>query len=142
MSQEIKTTFEFSGNETDDMSVNFDYNFFTSGTDPLIKGENYVSYKWDVKSRIYKLEIYPYQKQLEDLNDQKIACLYNFNDTLFVSAFKNQIAALLKNGTTPQKKAMHKYLTQVEKDRKLAKIEMVEKTNTNGSIFMGPKIKK
>jgi hypothetical protein len=141
MSQEIKTTFEFSGDEADNMNVNIDYNFFTNGTDPLIKGENYVNYKWDIKSRTYKLEIFPYQKQLEDLSDQKIACLYNFNDTLFVTAFKNQIDNLLKNGTLQQKQAMRKYLVGVEKDKKLLKQEMVEKTNADGSSYMEPKQK-
>ncbi|MGZ3835912.1 MAG: hypothetical protein ACXVB0_20525, partial [Mucilaginibacter sp.] len=131
MNEEVKASFEFSGDDSDRVWVKYKYDFFPGSFDnnscdwcanedvPLIAGEAGVNYKWDKKSLTYKLDLLPYQNQVYDLTPQKIACFGTFvEDTLFVKAFKGQIDEKLKTGTPLQKKILKKYLALVKSDKK------------------------
>jgi hypothetical protein len=152
LNQAVKMNFEFSGDQDDAVDVDYVYNFFPGSiykSDcpwcahediPLIKGDNNVFYEWDNKQHIYKLTIPPYNNSAEDLTAQKIACFGNFgNDTLFVSAFRDQIDQTLKTGNPRQKKILKKYLALVKRDNKAIAMEQEKKTVAGGTSFYGPK---
>ena len=152
MNQSVKTSFEFSGDEDDEVYVDYVYNFFPGSiykSDcpwcahediPLINGDDNVAYKWDNKQHIYKLSIPSYNDKPENLTAQKIACFGNFgNDTLFVKAFHYQIDETLKSGSPQQKKILKKYLTLLKRDKKVITMELEKKTEAGGTSFYGPK---
>jgi hypothetical protein len=141
MNQEIRSRFEFSGDDSDYINVGFSYNFFIGKVDPLINAGNSVGYKWDGKNRTYKLDILPYQNKADGLIAQKIDCFANFSDSLFVKAFKGEIDEVLKTGTPQQKKILRQYLDQVKKDKK-TKTEMELITLPGGATYYAPKERK
>jgi hypothetical protein len=155
MNQEVKMNFELSGDDSDGVGVDYNYNFFPgavkdgdcswcANTDiSLIKGDNSVDYKWNNKKLIYELDIPSYQNQVDDLTAEKIACFGAFgNDTLFVHAFKGQINEVLKTGRPEQKKLLKKYLAMVKQDGKAITEEIEETTEAGGTKFYGVKKKK
>lgn len=151
MNQSVKSTFEFSGDSRDDISVNYSYNFFPGSiyqTDcswcahediSLIAGENNVDYIYDNRVHKYKLDIPKYNNKADDLTAEKIACFADFgNDSLFIKAFRSHIDTVLKTGTLTQKKILRKYLSLVDKN-KTAKTHRLEvKTRVGGTVFYGP----
>ena len=132
LNQDIKLNFKFSGDDSDGLSVNYVYNFFYTPKDQsiasepsddvsLIKGGGNVWYAWDAKTLTYKLDIPSYNKEIEDLTVEKIACFGDFkNDSLFVDAFRGQIDEVLKTGTNQQKRLLKEICLKV-KDRKAIK---------------------
>jgi hypothetical protein len=148
MNQAVKTSFEFSGDENDEVYVDYVYNFFPGAVNkgdcswcanediPLVKGDDNVPYIWDNKLHIYKLSIPSYNDRPENLTERKIACFGAFgNDTLFVDAFRNQIDETLKTGTPQQKKILKKYLTLVKRDKKAKTEELIKTTEAGGTSF-------
>nr|WP_294944556.1 hypothetical protein [uncultured Mucilaginibacter sp.] len=114
--QDVRTSFNFSGDDVDEVGVNYVYNFFYTPQyqreapeqpdNPVIKGEDYVRYIWDAKTFTYKLNIPSFKKGTDDLTAEKIAYFGRFDNALFVKAFRQQIDEALKNGTPQQKKAL------------------------------------
>ena len=152
MNQAITMSFEFSGDSSDELLVNYNYNFFPGAIKkgncswcindnvPLIKGDASAYYKWDDKQLVYKLDIPSYQNDVDDLTAAKISCFGAFgNDTLFVSAFNGQIQEVLKTGTKEQKKILNRYLKLVKKNGKAVTEEMQVTNEVNGTTFYRPK---
>jgi len=154
MNQEIKMSFEFAGDDSDKIGVDYTYNFFPGAIDKsdcswcvntdisLIKGEDRIYYEWDAKRMIYKPDE-PLDKDnkshVNDLNAKKIACFGDFgNDSLFVEAFGMQIKEVLKNGTKQQKKILTDYLVKVKKDKTVITEKIEKKSETGSTSFYGP----
>lgn len=130
INEEVNTSFELSGDDSDWIWVNYKYNFSPglldgkccdccSGEDvPLIAGEGWVDYKWDQKTLTYKLDIPSWKNQVDDLTAAKIACFgTTVEDKVFVNAFKTQINDKLKTGTPLQKKLLEKYMAIVKRNK-------------------------
>lgn len=152
MNQAVKSSFEFSGDTSDGLSVDYSYNFFPGSiykTDcpwcahediSLIKGEDNVDYTYDNKEHRYKLDIPSYKDKADDLTAEKIACFANFgNDSLFIKAFRRHIDTTLKIGTPLQKKILHKYLLLADKNKTVITQQLEIKTKAGGTTFYGPK---
>jgi len=119
MSKEIEMNFEFGGDESDGVGVNYTYNFFSGGVEPLIKDEINVSYKWSNRNKKYQIDIYPFQNEEDNLIDKKIDFFNSSGeDSLFVTAFKDKIDKLLKEGSPRQKQALNNYLIEQKKEQK------------------------
>jgi len=152
MNQAVTMSFEFSGDNSDGVFVEYNYDFFPGSIKkgncswcvndniPLIKDNASVNYTWDNKQLVYKLDIPSYQNSIDDLTAAKISCFGAFgNDTLFVSAFEDQIKEVLKTGTKEQKKILNKYLKIVSKNGKAVTEEMQETNQAGGTTFYRPK---
>lgn len=148
MNQAIKMNFQFDGDGSDEVLVDYNYNFFpgaikkgacswcVSDDIPLVKGDASVYYKWDDMQFIYKLDVQTYQNQVDDLTADKISCFGAFgNDTLFVRAFRGQINEVLKTGTMQQKAILKKYLTLVAKDKVAITKKMQVTSKISNTIF-------
>ena len=150
MNQAVKTSFEFSGDDKDELTVDYTYNFFPGAVKegdcpwcaneeiPLVKGDDNVYYQWDNKQHKYKLDIPKYKSGSDDLTEKKIACFGDFgNDTLFVDAFRDQINETLKTGTAQQKKILKKYLALVKRDKIAKTGNLIKTTEAGGTSFYG-----
>ncbi|SEP42947.1 hypothetical protein [Mucilaginibacter sp. OK283] len=151
MNQAVTTSFEFSGDESDRLDLNYVYSFFPGAVKdgdcawcanpdiPLVKGDAGVGYIWDNKQHIYKLEILSWQNTPDDLNAKKIACFGDFgNDTLFVDAFHDQLTLIAKEGTPQQKAILKKYLALVKKNKVATTQKLKVTTQIGGTTFYGP----
>jgi len=152
LNQEVKSSFEFSGDSDDKLSVDYNYNFFPGSINDkdcswcahedisLIKGDNNVFYDYNVKAHQYQLDILKYNDSSEELTAEKIACFGDFgNDSLFVKAYHRQIDTLLKIGTPIQKKILRKYLQLVDKTKTALTQKLEFKTKAGGTSFYGLK---
>jgi len=154
MNQAVKMNFEFSGDDSDEVNVDYNYSFFPGAIKksdcpwcanegiPLIRGDNNVDYQWNEKHHSYELDIPSYQNQVDDLTADKISCFGAFgNDTLFVRAFRAQINEVLKEGTGQQKKILRNYLALVNKSKAARTEELEITTKAGGTTFYGTKKK-
>jgi hypothetical protein len=155
MNQAIRLNVEFSGDESDILYADYEYDFFPGAINTkdcswcanedihLIKGEDNVSYNWNANHHSYELDIPKYKNNADDLTASKIACFGGFgNDTLFVRAFKGQIDEVLKEGMPQQKIILKRYLALVKKDKAARTEELEVTTQTGGTTFYGIKKKK
>jgi hypothetical protein len=156
MNQTVKLKFEFNSTGHDELSVAYDYNFFPGtvyGHDTIadderdiffVKGDNETSYIWDTLTYTYK-PVIGESDSSEYLTGEKIACFGDFgDDSLFVKAFKYEIAQTLDNGIAGQKRLLQKYLNIVKTDHSgfAPEATLEEKAWIGGLRFFGPKEKK
>ncbi|PJJ80398.1 hypothetical protein [Mucilaginibacter auburnensis] len=131
--------------------MSYSYNFFpgaiedsdcpwcANNDNPLIKGDDAVSYNWDKKTNTYKLDI-PTYKEYEGLTAAQIACFYGFgNDEAFIAAYRTHIDKTLKKGTEQQKQVLKKYLGVVNSNKKRTPNQLEKKASAGGTTFYGPK---
>ena len=155
MNQSVTSSFEFNGDESDGVLVDYNYDFFPGAIKagdcswcanadiPIIKNEGSVSYEWNDTSMTYKLNIMSYEHGIDDLTADKIACFGDFgDDTLFVRAFRGQINEVLKTGTLQQKQILTRYLALVKKDKTATTEKLVVTTQSGGMTFYGVEKKK
>lgn len=126
LNQAVRTNFRFSGGNTDDISVDYDYGFSLGGIDecdsdsfceplPFLNGQKGTLYRWDNKQHIYKLVIMANLPPTEYLDEKKISCFGAFGaDSLFVYAFRYEIDGVLKAGTPRQKRLLKKFVMSVK----------------------------
>jgi hypothetical protein len=130
LNQEINSSLEFNSTSEDAVSITYRYSFFPgSALDkdldwtahpevPLVKGEGYAYYEWNVSTLTYQLETHSYDGP-DALNQAKISTFGDFgNDTLFVSAFAYEIGQTLKEGMPEEKRLLNTYLASVKHQRK------------------------
>lgn len=146
LNQMIEMKFKFNSSTSDEIWVNYQYNFFPGAVYekdmpweghediPFVKGDNSIIYLWDTTTFTYRPEIY---NCLADLNEAKISCFGAFgNDTLFVKAFDYEIKQTLEQGTLEQKKLLRKYLKIVKSEQ-----HAVSPTGEIEEIGQGDKLK-
>jgi hypothetical protein len=152
INQSIKSSFEFTGDSNDELSVNYVYDFFPGSIlpsdyswdshkdTPLINGEETVDYIYDDKVHKYKLDVPRYENTATDLTAEKIACFGDFgDDSLFVKAYQRQIDTIIKIGTPFQKKLLRKYLSLAQKSTTIRTEVLEEKGSAGSTTFYGPK---
>lgn len=151
MNQEVTSTFEFSQQQSDYVSVTYKYRFFPgaiyredyqwcSNSDlTLLQDEYSIDYQWNTKTNKYELKA-PSKAQSTGLTAEKIACFGDFgNDSLFVKAFAPEIENVLKDGTPKQKKTIKDYLKKVRSYGTARTEELEIKATTGNTTFYGPK---
>lgn len=123
--QNAHLNFRFDGS-SDVIIANYDYSFELGGREdcsdpyceplPFLDGKMSVSYRWDSLHLSYKLDHTPtHGSPPNTFNEKKIACFGAFGaDSLFASAFCNDINNVLKTGTPLQNKLLNTFLRKVK----------------------------
>lgn len=149
LNQDIKMQFQFNSADADEISVDYDYNFFPGAVfasdvpwdshDSLsfVQDKQQIMYSWD--NLHHKYYPVPYRDSAS-LNPDKIACFGDFgNDKLFVRAFNYEIKQTLKTCTPLKRKLLKKYLSIVRSKGKTTTGDMEEKVQIGNLKFYGPK---